>query len=103
MCLMSVSSSCLLAACRRSTCMFPLFFLFDARAEILSKGRLDQVHGLSWVRGQRRCDSMVLEMCTFMACGAEITVTTVRNGYIADSCQWLQGSARLRRTAALHN
>jgi len=46
---------------------------------------------------------MVLEMCTFVVTGAEITIATVCNGYFADSCQWVQGSARLGRTAALHN
>ena len=46
---------------------------------------------------------MVLDMCTFVAGGAEIKLTAVRNGYIADSFRWLQGSTRHRRTAALHN
>jgi hypothetical protein len=77
--------------------------LSDPRAEISSKGRLDQVHRLPRIRGQRRSDSMVLEMCTFLAGGTQITFTAVRNGYLAHSCQWLQGFTRLRRTEALHN
>jgi hypothetical protein len=43
---------------------------------------------------------MVLGLCTFVAGGAEIKVTPVRNGYIAASYQWLQGSKRRKR---LHN
>jgi hypothetical protein len=32
---------------------------------------------------------MVLDMCTFVAGGAEIKVTAVRNGYHAPPYQWL--------------
>jgi hypothetical protein len=43
---------------------------------------------------------MVLGVCTFLASGAEIKVTAVRNGYIAASYRWLQGYKRRKR---LHN
>jgi hypothetical protein len=46
---------------------------------------------------------MVLGVCTFLAGGTNIKVTPVRNGYIAASYRWLQGSTRPRRTDALHN
>jgi len=61
----------------------------DLPAEISSKRRLGQIHDLPWVQVQRQSDSMVLGMCTFLASGAEIKVTAVRNGYYAHTYQWL--------------
>lgn len=49
------------------------------------KRRLGQVHELQWVRGQRRSDSMVLEMCIFVAHGAQIAVTAISDEYISNS------------------
>ncbi len=46
---------------------------------------------------------MVLEMCAFMATGAQITVAAIRNGYKARSSQWIQVSTRRGRAAALHD
>ena len=46
------------------------------------------MHELPWVQVQRQSDSMVLEMRTFMAGGAEIKVIVVRNGYHTHFYQW---------------
>ena len=43
-----------------------------------------------------RSDSMVLEMCLFVAARAEITFTAVRDGYDTHPCERLQGSTGLR-------
>ena len=46
---------------------------------------------------------MVLEVCAFVAAGAAIAFTTIRDWHNAHSCEWFQGFTRLDRTEALHD
>jgi len=65
--------------------------------------RLEQVHRLPWLRGERRSDSVVLEVRSQLATGAQVSIAAIRDRNFKNSCEWIQGFTRLRRSTSVHD